>query len=91
MGADHFRLHVSDRFGDLFPGKSPMCRDEHWVLRDSDDSGMVQSVHPSPKKTVLSLQKPPPQFFLDHKSQNHGAKDICASLMTNKKQRGMSI
>jgi hypothetical protein len=49
MGADHFRLHVSDRFGDLFPGKSPMCRDEHWVLRDSDDSGMVQSVHPSPK------------------------------------------
>ena len=39
----------------------------------------------------LLLQTPPPQFFLDHKSQNHGAKDICASLMTNKKQRGMSI
>ena len=42
------------------------------------------------QKTVLSLQKPPPQYFLDQ-SQNHGAKDICASLMTNKKQRGMSI
>ena len=41
----------------------------------------------SPENPGLSLQKPPPQC----KSQNQKLKDICASLMTNKKQGGLSI